>query len=309
MLVLAPVTTILYRQSKAVHSTLRTLSLAEGEVRHHQRDLLDFTDDYPMSMIRTDWKFSETDREFFRQQGYYTYNRFLTDEALALCQREIDLMLSELQPGRDPANIISPHHIKRWIWDLANEPRILDMMESQIGENLVLWSTHMLCKPPGSGMPIPWHQDAPYWNVGGPFPAGLWIAFDAMDEDNGAMAVLPGWHQKGTLPIDTRENVLFNQMIDPQRLPPDVDSVKHQYRMPAGGMAMHDTMIPHSSTANQSPRWRRVLVLRYMSATAEMGEKMYEDYRDGSPMPREFFLVRGEDIDQRGLPRVPAAFA
>jgi len=168
-----------------------------------------------MSMIRSDWMFSEADHEFYRQNGYRTYDCFLTDEALARCQREIDVMLSELQLGRDPADIISPHCIKRWIWDLANEPRILDAMESQIGANIVLWSTHMLCKPPGSGIEIPWHQDSPYWNVGGPLPAGLWIAFDAMDEDNGAMAVLPGWHRKGTLPIDTREDVSPTVNISP----------------------------------------------------------------------------------------------
>ncbi|MBI85672.1 MAG: hypothetical protein CMJ81_20960 [Planctomycetaceae bacterium] len=261
-----------------------------------------------MSMIRSDWMFSEADQEFYRQNGYRTYDHFLTDEALACCQREIDVMLSELQPGRDPADIISPHCIKRWIWDLANEPCILDAMESQIGANIVLWSTHMLCKPPGSGIEIPWHQDAPYWNVGGPLPAGLWIAFDAMDEDNGAMVVLPGWHRKGTLPIDAREDALFDQMIAPQALPPDVDSATCQYRMPAGGAGLHDTMLPHYSTPNQSRRWRRVLVLRYMSAEGDMGEKMYEDYRDGSPMPREYFLVRGDDVLQRGLPRAPGSF-
>ena len=261
-----------------------------------------------MSMIRSDWMFSEADHEFYRQNGYRTYDGFLTDQALDRCQREIDVMLSELQPGRDPSDIISPHCIKRWIWDLANEPRILDAIESQIGANIVLWSTHMLCKPPASGIEVPWHQDAPYWNVGGPLPGGLWIAFDTMDEENGAMAVLPGWHRKGKLPIDIREDAFFDQMIDPQALPPDVDSVKYQYCMPAGGVALHDTMIPHRSSPNRSRRWRRVLVLRYMSAEGDMGEKMYEDYRDGSPLPREYFLVRGDDVLQRGLQRAPRSF-
>ena len=261
-----------------------------------------------MSMIRDDWSYSRTDAEFYRDNGYRIYDRFLTTEALASCQQNIDEMLSELQPGRDPADIISPHFIKKWIWDLATESRILDMIELQIGPNIVLWSTHMLCKPPDSGMAIPWHQDAPYWNVGGPLPSGLWVAFDAMDEDNGTMSVLPGWHRKGTLPIDSRDGELFDQMIDPESLPADVDDLKFQYRMPAGGMAMHDTMIPHSSRPNQSDRWRRVLVLRYMSADGEMGKKMYEDYRDGSPSPRQYFLVRGQDVANRGLPLMPSSF-
>ena len=259
-----------------------------------------------MSLIRDDWNYSAADAEFYAENGYRLYEQFLTDEALARCQREIDIMQRELQPGRDASDIISPHHFHRWIWDLANEPKILDMIAAQIGPNIVLWSTHMLCKLPHSGIEVPWHQDAPYWNVGGPLPCGLWIALDAMDADNGAMSVLPGWHQKGTLPIDPSGRPLFDQMIDPHALPADVEKVKFQYRMPAGGMAIHDTMIPHSSLPNRSDRWRRVLVLRYMSAAGEMGEKTYEDYRDGTPFPREYFLVRGEDIAQLGLPRTPA---
>jgi len=261
-----------------------------------------------MTVIHEDWNFSAEDTVFYDEHGYRIYDRFLSAEGLAECQQQVDRMLADLQPGRDPADMVSTHSIDRWVWDLAMEPKILDMVEAQIGRNIVLWSTHMLCKPPNSGIAVPWHQDAPYWNVGGPLPAGLWIALDDMDEDNGAMAVLPGWHKKGTLPIDTRDDVFFNQMISSDALPPDADKVKCQYRMPAGGMALHDTMIPHSSQANRSDRWRRVLVLRYMSAEGEMGEKMYEDYRDGSPMPREYCLVRGEDVANRGLRQAPAAF-
>ena len=157
-----------------------------------------------MSFIRNEWIYSEDDAEFYHQNGYRIYDRFLTAEAALRCQQYVDEMLSELQSGRDPSDIISPHCIKKWIWELANEPKILDMIESHIGPDIVLWSTHLLCKPPGSGMVIPWHQDAPYWNVGGPLPPGLWVALDSMDADNGAMSVLPGWHRKGTLPIDTR---------------------------------------------------------------------------------------------------------
>lgn len=262
-----------------------------------------------MSMISDSWTYSEEDSQSYNENGYHIFDHFLSNHSLAQCQREIDAMLQEIQPGRDPSDIISPHVFKRWIWDLANEPAILDMIETQIGPNIVLWSTHLLCKPPTTGIDVPWHQDAPYWNVGGPLPCGLWIAFDDMDEDNGAMAVLPGWHKKGTLPIDTNDSAFFNQMIDSKTLPDNVDAVKFQYRMPAGGMAIHHTMIPHSSTPNHSARWRRALVLRYMTADGEMGEQTYEDYRDGTSFPREYFLVRGKDVAHRGLPRNPVLFA
>ncbi len=127
-----------------------------------------------------------------------------------------------------------------------------------------------------------------------------------MDNDNGAMAVLPGWHTRGTLPRrDTGVDEGFTEEIDPSALPDDLDAVKVQYRFPAGGMAIHDTMIPHNSYPNQSDRWRRVLVLRYMAAAGECGPKTYPDYRTGEPFTRECFLVSGEDSQQRGWKRAP----
>ena len=256
-------------------------------------------------MIRHDWQYTTEHAAQYAREGYCVYDRFLTEQALFDCRGQIDRMLTELEPGRDPSDIISPHQIERWVWDLATEPQILDMIEAQIGPNIVLWSSHMLLKSPGSGIEVPWHQDAPYWNVSGPLPAGLWIAFDDMDAENGAMAVLPGWHTKGVLPRDDRPGNLFHEMISPDALPENVEEAQVQYSMPAGGMAIHDTMIPHCSQPNRSDRWRRVLVLRYMSADGEMGDKIYADYRDGSPMPRVYFLVRGEDVAGRGLPTAP----
>ena len=118
-------------------------------------------------------------------------------------------------------------------------------------------------------------------------------------------AFLPRWHTKGKLASRTRCATTFDQEIDATALPPNIDQLKVQYRLPAGGLAIHDTMIPHSSRPNRSSRWRRVLVLRYMSAEGEMGPKMHQDYRTGQPFPRRFFLVRSQDLGHQELERNP----
>jgi hypothetical protein len=66
-------------------------------------------------------------------------------------------------------------------------------------------------------------------------------------------------------------------------------------------------MIPHNSYPNQSDRWRRVLVLRYMSAAGNFGPKDYPDYRNGDPFPRTGFLVCGQDTEKRGWEHSPFA--
>jgi len=257
-----------------------------------------------MSLIDDSFRYTDADHDRYEQQGFGIFDRFLSRQGLATCQRHIDRMLENLQPGRDPADIYSAHQQEPWIFDLAGEPAILDLVEKQVGPHIVLWSSHMICKPPGTGTSIPWHQDAPYWNVGGTLPAGLWIAFDDMGHDNGAMAVLPGWHRR-ELPRCPSGLDRFFDMIEPTALPANLDEVAVQYAMPAGGMAIHDTMVPHCSEPNTSDRWRRVLVLRYLDAGAQIGEKSYEDYRTGKPFPRIGFLMRGRDIADQGWARTP----
>lgn len=225
---------------------------------------------------------------------------------MSASQRHIDRMLQQLQPGRPPDEILSPHHQVSWLFDLATEPKLLDMIERQVGPDIVLWSSHLICKAPGTGRAVPWHQDAPYWNISGTTAGAIWIAFDDIDATNGGMAIVPQWHTKGPLKLnDNRQEAFFKQEIDPNVLPQDIDSIKVQYEMPAGGMATHHTMIPHNSGPNLSDRWRRVLVLRYIAADGELGPRMYPDCRTGNKFPREGFLVRGQDIANRGLRHSP----
>ena len=259
-----------------------------------------------MSLIRESFCYSDADHRDYDELGFKIFEEFLSEEGLEACRHELDLMINEkLQKGRQPDEIISAHHQEKWLWDLGTDSKILNMIERQIGPHIVLWASHLICKPPGAGIHVPWHQDAPYWNVRGNLSAGIWIAFDDVDASNGGMCILPMWHKKGQLPISVKASRLFPQQIDDDALPDNIHDSKVQYQFKAGGMAIHSTMIPHTSEPNKTDRWRRVAVFRYIAADGELGPKQYEDYRTGEPFDREFYLVRGEDVEGRGLPRSP----
>ncbi len=197
---------------------------------------------------------------FYEEQGYFIFDNFLTEDALAACSRQVDAIIARRHPEVPPDEMIGTHQQEPWVFELATEPKLLDMIEHQIGPNIVLWASHLVCKPPQTDQPIPWHQDAPYWNITGDFAAGVWIPFDDIDEDNGAMSVIPQWHRKGTLPIQNSKLVeLFTEEIVPSALPNDLEQRSAPYLMRAGQMAIHDVMIPHNSPPNRSDRWRRVL--------------------------------------------------
>jgi hypothetical protein len=258
-------------------------------------------------LIHDDFQYSDSEHALYLREGYHFFSPFLTAEGLAWCRKNLDAMLERLQPGRNPEEILSAHQQESWLWELATQPRLLDMVEKQIGPNIVLWASQCLCKPPRSGRPVPWHQDAPYWNVSGKLAGGIWLPLDDIGEDNGAMAVLPGWHKKGHLKIHERGGTWFKDEIDSSVLPHNIDDLKVNYYIKAGALATHDTMIPHNSSPNLSDRWRRVIVLRYMDASGTMGDKTFSNYHTGEPFPRRFFLVRGEDVAKKGLETCPFA--
>ena len=259
-----------------------------------------------MTTIDDRFEYGESEHAFYEENGYFLFDHFLTDEAAAACRARVVGMIGRLHESVAPEMMIGVHQYERWIFDMAAEPKLLDVIERQIGPDILLWASHMLCKPPRTGEAVPWHQDAPYWNLSGRFGAGVWIALSDVDEDNGAMSVIPGWHQKGTLPIQESGVIKgFHSEIVPSALPDDVDERRIQYILKAGQMGMHDVMIPHNSPPNRSDRWRLVLVLRYIAADAQLGPNTYYHYETGEPFEREFFLVRGQDARGLGLRRSP----
>ena len=257
------------------------------------------------SLIDPSFHYGESQHSFYLEHGYHLFDPFLTDDGLAECQRQLDRMLEQLQPGRSPEAMISCHHQEPWIFNLATEPLLLDMIDRQVGPDIVLWSSHLLVKPPRTGSNVPWHQDSPYWDLSGELAAGVWIPMDDMDPENGTMSILPGWHRKGELPRRQTQKNLFAEEITPGVLPDDLENLRVDYLLKAGQLAIHHTMMPHRSTLNTSDRWRRVLVLRYMSADGEAGPKEYENFHTGEKFPRERFLVRGRDVRSQGLRKSP----
>jgi ectoine hydroxylase-related dioxygenase (phytanoyl-CoA dioxygenase family) len=53
---------------------------------------------------------------------------------------------------------------------------------------------------PHSPQTVGWHQDAYYWPMAPHNSVTVWLAFDDVDERNGAMQIIPGSHRAGPAP-------------------------------------------------------------------------------------------------------------
>ena len=177
-----------------------------------------------------------------KRQGFAILpQRFLSPRGIDFAQTALLRMMDARHPTVGVGELVSPYQRPggEWMWQLATQPAILDIVEAQVGPDVLLWSGGPGCKAPledgvsaeDNGL-IPWHQDAPYWNV---HPlrhaAAIWIAVSDVDSGNGTMSVIP------TGPHDlARTHVL----------PREVDQEKLAINMSGGKPSFSDSIDPRA---------------------------------------------------------------
>ena len=124
-----------------------------------------------------------------------------------------------------------------------------------LGRPVEFWYDQFLAKPPREGARTPWHQDEAYWgrNLD---ERGItcWMPFHDVDVENGCMHFVRRGHKDGILPHRSADNVQSDLLVcevDPARVVPAPIAL--------GDVTFHHGKMPHMTTPNASPRWRRVL--------------------------------------------------
>ena len=142
--------------------------------------------------------------------------------------------------------------------ELANERFRLwstDFASGLLGGEVEFWYDQFLAKPPQEGARTPWHQDEGYWgrNLD---ERGItcWMPFHDVDTANGCMHFVPGAHREGVLEHRGVPNVQSDLLYC------DVDQARAlAVPMQLGDVSFHHSKMPHMTTPNSSPRWRRAL--------------------------------------------------
>ena len=80
---------------------------------------------------------------------------------------------------------------------LAHHPVMVGIAVELIGQDVALFQSMLLMKPPRFGGQKVWHQDNAYFRLEPNDVFGFWIALDDTDVENGCMHVIPGSHREG----------------------------------------------------------------------------------------------------------------
>ncbi len=208
--------------------------------------------------------------------------------------------------GQAPESIVCPHvpgmnglpeKITRTWLGFCAQPAILDLVESLIGPDIILWGSQVFCKPAATGMEVPWHQDGEYWPIRPLATCSVWIAIDNVSIENGAMRYIPGSHRARQLfphVVSERTDLALNRVLDPNCY----DEMTAAYdELASGQLSLHDVYLIHGSAANTSGQRRAGYAIRYMPATSQFDRSL--DMGSGSKhfatqfATRPSYLMRG----------------
>jgi ectoine hydroxylase-related dioxygenase (phytanoyl-CoA dioxygenase family) len=178
-----------------------------------------------------------------------------------------------------------PYLILPWAAKLADDPRILDVVEDLLGPNLLIYTSTFFIKEPHSPTIAAWHQDSTYYGLEPKEEITVWIALTEADEDAGCMEALsfrgePRQLRHASRVVEHSVNRASQMIVEP------LDEAS-PVAMPlaAGSFSMHHGLCPHRSGPNSADHRRIGLGLNYIPTHARPV---------GSVKPAAM-LVRGAD--------------
>ena len=141
-----------------------------------------------------------------------------------------------------------------------------ELMDSQ---SVQLFHEHVLVKEAATGVPTPWHQDAPYYCVDGPKTLSLWVPLDEVPRET-TLEFIAGSHKWGKHYRPQRFNGDPLNANDGLEELPDINANKDDYNIigwavSPGDAIAFDYRTVHGAPANTSKTSeRRAFSLRLL---------------------------------------------
>jgi non-heme Fe2+,alpha-ketoglutarate-dependent halogenase len=233
------------------------------------------------------YQLSAEQKQFYAGNGYLLgLPPVYTPEEMGKFEGDLPQLLALLRPGETPKDIREWHETSRWLFDICMNPKIHDLVEGILGPDFYLWASGFFVKEPRTKETVGWHQDAYYWPMAPHNSVTVWLAFSDVDEENGAMKIVPGSHKSGV--IKHRRSVATDSVLT---LELEKGSFREDtavsMRLKAGEVSLHDDAAVHGSPANPSGRKRVGLTMRFSGTNVKNDLKVNPHFKT--------YLCRGVD--------------
>lgn len=191
---------------------------------------------------------------------------------------EKDYLDADLPRALNQYRRVQSHVVMPFAAKMASDPRILDVVESILGPDILVWAGEFFVKEPNTTQIVGMHQDLTYWGMGEtPDQVTAWVALSPATQASGCMDFVEGSHKNPILPHNDTysENNLLSRG---QEIAVDVaDEDKTPIVLKPGQMSLHHGLTIHGSGPNQSDDRRIGFAIRYLNPNVrqQVADKEY----------------------------------
>lgn len=220
-------------------------------------------------------------RQAYLRDGFVSAVPILCAETAAQHRRAMQDAEAQIGPLHYLTKV---HTILRSPLELVTLPRVLDVVETFIGPNILLYNATYIVKEPGAKSHVSWHQDLTYWGFSHDDQVSMWLALSPATAESGCMHMIPGSHRQGRLHhelTEDQDNVLFQGQTVRGVNPRDAVLCP----LEPGQASFHHGWTLHASMPNHSSDRRIGLNVQYLATHVQQTKRQHDSA----------MLVRGED--------------
>ena len=152
----------------------------------------------------------------YQNEGYVIpEGKVFSDEKFDALKAHFEKKLAAWPSDQRPEAMDTPHFGDPKLNEWALAPEVVDLVEPLLGPDIILFSTHFICKPTGDGRLCLGTKTALTGaKLLNPMEvATVWLAIDPSTTKNGCMYVIPRSHNTGKKGFSDYEGVDINKSV------------------------------------------------------------------------------------------------
>jgi hypothetical protein len=205
----------------------------------------------------------------YKDEGFVSPINVFSKEKAKEIRDEIELIEKEIPEELEKSGRYNAHLISPLLDEVTHDPKILDAVQSLIGEDILVCGTTLFIKNPNEKGFVSYHQDAKYIGLEPHNWVTAWVAITDSNEHNGCMRMWSGSHKDNLKEHDQKfnqGNLLTRgqtvQNVPKEKITPLV--------LTAGQMSLHHPTTVHGSDLNKSDDRRIGFVIQsYIGANVK----------------------------------------
>ena len=187
----------------------------------------------------------------YEDEGFVSPINIFSKEEVKEIRNEIEYIENKIPNELEKSGRYNAHLISPLLDAVVHNSKILDVVESLIGKNILVCGTTLFIKNPNEKGFVSYHQDAKYIGLEPHNWVTAWVAITDSNEKNGCMRMWSGSHKDNLRDHD--QNFNEGNLLTRGQTVNDVPIKKTTpLILKAGQMSLHHPTVVHGSDLNRS---------------------------------------------------------